>query len=248
MFVKRGTRDAFDIEAWALDRAKLAGIPVPEVVAVGDDPFPYLILRRIGGEPLHAVERRPLEGLGEALHRLHENVVDGFGWPDVAAFRGEGVFRGEETSLFDHVSYEFNWALEVVRDVVDANAIRVLERAFERSAPLLVCDRGRLIHGDLQIGRVLTTDGAFSALIDWADVQAGDPAWEISVLGSWFPRAVGPVLDGYGADAAFRERFDEIFPFYRACRHVWGYRAGVEEGWDESVRLPVLRSLVEQLS
>ncbi len=244
MFVKCGTRDAFDIEAWALDRARHAGLRVPEVVAVGDD---YLILRRIAGEELQAPERRPLEGLGEALRLLHENVFERFGWPDIPAFRSEGVLRGEEDTLSDHVCYELNWALEVVRDVLGADATQVLERALERCRPLLDWGPGRLLHGDLQVGHVLATDGAFSALIDWADVQVGDPAWEISVLGSWFPRAVGPVLDGYGSDAAFRQRFDEIFPFYRACRHAWGYRAGVEEGWDEDVRVPVLQRLVEQL-
>src|SRR5258708_25992541 len=47
----RAKLDSFLKEQWAASRARRAGVPVPEILQVGNDPFPYLIQVKVAGQP-----------------------------------------------------------------------------------------------------------------------------------------------------------------------------------------------------
>jgi Ser/Thr protein kinase RdoA (MazF antagonist) len=126
-----------------------------------------------------------------------------------------------------------------------ATSSATLSNAIVR--PIEDVPAGAVLHGDFSAWHVFVDDGAVTGIIDWADTLVGDPAWEIGVFTSWMPDVVEPFLDGYEPDAAQRERMIELLPVYRACRHAWGYRAGVEHGWDESQRLVFLGRVIDEL-
>jgi aminoglycoside phosphotransferase (APT) family kinase protein len=48
------------------------------------------------------------------------------------------------------------------------------------------------IHGDLHPGNLLVSDGRLSAVIDFGDLTAGDPATDLSVLWMLFPPSARP--------------------------------------------------------
>jgi aminoglycoside phosphotransferase (APT) family kinase protein len=57
------------------------------------------------------------------------------------------------------------------------------------------------LHGDLHAGNIIVDGGRISAVVDWGDICAGDPACDLSVAYSMFsgePRAA--FLDAYGQD------------------------------------------------
>jgi aminoglycoside phosphotransferase (APT) family kinase protein len=81
---------------------------------------------------------------------------------------------------------------------IDAERLReVLARALTappRTAP------PRWLHGDLHPRNVLTLDGRLSAIIDWGDLTAGDPATDLAGLWMLFdPAAHEGFWDAYGA-------------------------------------------------
>jgi len=243
-YVKIGTRDNFILEASTHALAARTGIPVPEVVAVGDG---FLISRAVGGvtaadERLDVDARRSaLAEAGALLRKLHAVGAPGFGIP-----RSEEL-RGPHPSWIEHMGSVLEWAAPAVADLVDLD---VIHDAFERHRDAIAdVAQGSVLHGDLSMWHILVdpASGKITAVIDWADVQVGDPLLEIAVLGSWIPKVIPRFLAGYEPDERFVERADELLTFYRVWRHTWGYRAGIEDGWDESQRLSVLRDLIDEL-
>ncbi len=70
-------------------------------------------------------------------------------------------------------------------------------------------------------------------MIDWGDVEPGDPAADFAALLAWGGRAlVDPALDAYGADAALRARVPHHAIAYAAGETVAALtghaQAGVE--------------------
>ena len=55
------------------------------------------------------------------------------------------------------------------------------------------------IHADLHPFNLLSVDGLFGGVLDWADVAAGDPATDLGFLWLALPAAgVAAALDAYG--------------------------------------------------
>jgi aminoglycoside phosphotransferase (APT) family kinase protein len=81
----------------------------------------------------------------------------------------------------------FRKHLEQLDGVVDQDAVlRLWDRALSTpswSGPLL------WIHGDLHPGNLLVAGGRLSAVIDFGDLAAGDPATDLSVMWMLLPSA-----------------------------------------------------------
>jgi aminoglycoside phosphotransferase (APT) family kinase protein len=59
------------------------------------------------------------------------------------------------------------------------------------------------LHGDLHPANLLVHDGALSAVVDFGDLTAGDPAYDLAVAWMWLPAAVRDdfrAVAGTGAD------------------------------------------------
>jgi aminoglycoside phosphotransferase (APT) family kinase protein len=61
------------------------------------------------------------------------------------------------------------------------------------------------IHGDLHPGNLLVSQGRLSAVIDFGDLAAGDPATDLSVIWIWLPSSVRPTFR-----ASARGEFDAV--------------------------------------
>ncbi len=262
-FVKCGRRDAFDLEAWACREARTLGVPAPEVVAIeaepDDFPVPYLILRELPGIPLldqrvpREIRASGLRDAGQLLRKIHDLRLPGYGWADSDRFRSTASVEGREESWLEEVARGFHWGLEYIDEhrVLESRDVDVLRSGFANAQPFLTdFADGRFLHGDLQVNHILVdpAHGAVTGVLDWGDLQVGDPVWEIAILGAWVPSVVPLFLEGYEPDGNIRRRIEALLPFYRAYRHVWGYRLGESMGWDESVRLPLLREVVSEIA
>jgi aminoglycoside phosphotransferase (APT) family kinase protein len=246
-FVKQGTpQDNFVIEAAAHEVARSAGVPVPPVAAITTD---YLILGAIPGVPVHddrlTIDHRraALTEAGAHLRALHEIRRPGFGWANED-------LSGTRRTWIEHIESKFGSGLEFLDGVLGSEDIATLRDAFERRRGQIAdVDAGSLLHGDLQVDHILVdpSSGVVTSIIDWGAVSVGDPVWDIAVLSSWAPQVINRLLAGYEPDEAFRSRLDALLQMYRACRHAWEYRAGVEDGFDESGRIPILREIIVEL-
>lgn len=175
------------VRAEAAVLALLAGWdgPVPAVVAADPDGAvagrPVLVTRFVAGEPLGGPAPELAE-VGALLRRVHEVELDGFG-PVVAAPEG---LRGTMPSWSSALAQRVDRLDEVVaaghlpRGLADRALAAVHGLAADATAD--GGGRGRLLHGDLHPRHVFAAGGRVTAVIDWGDATAGDPAYEMGRL------------------------------------------------------------------
>jgi aminoglycoside phosphotransferase (APT) family kinase protein len=227
-------------EATLLRLADAAGMPVPSVVAFGDD---FLLMGRLDGETIarrilrdehYAAARRTLTGqCAEALARLHTKVaVEDV--PDLPV----------DTD-----------PLRSWRDTLDAlgEPHPALELGFARLAGTRPeSPRRAVCHGDFRLGNLMVDESGLVGVLDWELAHAGDPAEDLGwmCVRSW--RFGGPhpvagvgernaLLDAYaaaGGDPIDEDtlRWWEAFGTLRwgviciqqASTHLTGARASIE--------------------
>jgi aminoglycoside 2''-phosphotransferase len=142
--------------------------------------------------------------LGAALTALHRV-------PRAAAV-GAGIHYRPAVEVRDRF---LRWGRKVrreVRPLLGADSRRRMDELWDRaSAARLWSFRTALIHNDLLPVHVLVAapSGAITGIIDWGDVEFGDPAFDFGVMGR-LPHLGPAVYHAYGnpIDPGFRERVD----------------------------------------
>ena len=181
--LNRAKLNPFLKEQWATTCAGKVGVPVPEILEVGNDPFPFMVLRKTPGQTAdHNPERlRILYDLGRYAARINGIVTHGFGatfdWSHNQLSQNEGWHE------FLHTEIRLDHRLRVLRRLrmvsdKQAETIRdVLESA---------CRKGRrpaLNHGDLRPKNVLVDDkNRITAILDWENCTSSlSPEWELAI-------------------------------------------------------------------
>ncbi|GAA3494809.1 aminoglycoside phosphotransferase family protein [Streptomyces prasinosporus] len=170
-------------------------LPVPTPVRIGEPsarfPRPWSIMTWVPGEPL---DRAPISRAGHAadtlagfLGALHEEAPAG-----APAGSDRGAHPGRCTDGFE----EFLRAVAPGGIAADARAVRavwddaVAAPAWEGPPVWL--------HGDLHPANVVVSDGTLSGVVDFGDLFAGDPAWDLAAAWLLLPA---------GADSRFFEGY-----------------------------------------
>lgn len=175
-------------------RLAAVGVRTPLPVLTGhpseSSPWPWSIVPWIAGEHALGVERREntrwARKLAAALSALHRSA------PDDAP---RNPVRGVPLRDRDVVM------AERLRSV---SAPRVIAQAWREGLDAEPSTERVWIHGDLHPGNIIVRDGELCALIDFGDVTAGDPAYDLAA--AWL------LFDGEGR-VAFRRftrsRYDD---------------------------------------
>jgi aminoglycoside phosphotransferase (APT) family kinase protein len=129
---------------------------------------------------------RAAETLGAFLRALHRPA------PDEAPYNR---FRGVPLIERDEAMQE---RLRKLAGAVEAEAVRALWA--ESLAVPSWTGAPTWLHGDLHPANVLVHDGAVSAVIDFGDLTAGDPATDLSVAWMMLPAEARPVLRAAAGD------------------------------------------------
>jgi aminoglycoside phosphotransferase (APT) family kinase protein len=166
-------------------------VPAPLVNGVAAEGYPWAwsVVPWIEGERA-LDEPRAARGswaaaLARGLDALHVDAPEGY---PVNPFRGVPL-----ATRADAVSKR----LRSVRDAgtLDAASATGLESAWRAGLAAAPWDRAPVwIHGDMHPGNLLAHGGALTGIIDFGDVTAGDPAYDLAI--AWL-----------AFDAAGRERF-----------------------------------------
>lgn len=211
------TSSASEGEAAAIEKARAAGVPTPEIllldtVRIDGSEFPVMVQRSVPGRPLADV----VDGLSERQ------------WHDVLAEIGGLIARLNGI----HVDDERDWPTAMAAELADRHADRDKILAGGFSAPQVdrlldllegyvrdfPCEQWVLCHGDLSPKHIFVTgDGTdgpavrVSGIIDFGDWQPGAPVHDLAVLRVRDPRLdLPPLLAGYGTapDGTYRRRLD----------------------------------------
>lgn len=209
----------FAEEAWAMDRCREAGLPVPEIYGVsqlGTDTLrDAMVMASARGRPLAEVMpslsqdelARVFAGVGSALRRLHGIPVGRFGW-----LRGEDNVGEAGTRWTDFAE---TLLTERQKDAP------VLEQAGLTHAEVegllkmvsgmrnLPYEQPVLCHGDLGADHLFVDDELnLVSVIDFGMAQGGAPALDIGVLQMFHPEVeLAWLAEGYGTGTLLEEGF-----------------------------------------
>ncbi|MEW2167615.1 aminoglycoside phosphotransferase family protein [Streptomyces sp. NPDC007084] len=161
-------------------------LPVPHPVRTGEPsarfPKPWTVMTWVPGEPLDlaAISRadHAAETLARFLRALHREAP-----ADAPAGSDRGAPPRDCSDGFDHF-------FRAVAPDDDAGAVRavwddaVAAPGWE-GPPLWA-------HGDLHPANVVVTDGTLSGVIDFGDLFAGDPAWDLAAAWVLLPAGAAP--------------------------------------------------------
>lgn len=229
-------------EAKAIERARNAGVPGPEVLLVdlvtidGED-FPVMVQRAVPGRPLGQMwaildaDQRyaALVEVGEIIARLGQVPAPG-DW--AARTRAEVEERRTERNL-------------VLTAGFTATEFDNMFAALDRYVDTFPCPDPILCHGDLGPSHIyLDAAGGVSGVIDFGDAGSASLVHDLAVLRVRGPALdIEPVLSGYHAPKTplFRQQLD----LDTLLVALFSLKIGVEE--DDSACLARASSLVRRL-
>jgi aminoglycoside phosphotransferase (APT) family kinase protein len=167
------------LEFRVLRAAYAAGVPVPEVLWLGDDPAVldgrFFVMARIEGETLarrllreasYAEARRVMPGqLGATLARIHAVPLDEATLAGLAGLGDDGHPAALELARY-----------EQLYRTLAPEPHPVNEFGFRWRGRRLPASRRRvLVHGDYRIGNVMFGPEGLRVVLDWEQAHVGDP-------------------------------------------------------------------------
>src|SRR5688572_30971188 len=183
-FTKTKYKD-FLKEQWAIQKAHEAGVPVAEILEVGDEiiPFPYLLQRKVEGtEAIHHPDRLEiLKKLGKYASIIHSIPTEGFG----SLFNWSKNKLSKKRTWLEFLEKELQFAeglkfLEA-NSILSKQKIKRLGAEFERIKKWKITPSFN--HCDLRLKNVIVCDEeTIKALIDWENCSSNcAPYWDLSI-------------------------------------------------------------------
>ena len=174
------------LEFNVLRAAHAAGVPVPEVLWLGDDPAildgRFFVMERVEGEtlarrllrePAYADARRVMPAqLGAILARIHAVPIDDPALVRLTGMRDDGVPAAAELGRYEQL-YR---ALAPEPHPVIEYGFRWLQARLPQPG------RRVLVHGDYRIGNVLFGPEGVRVILDWEQAHVGDPMEDLGWL------------------------------------------------------------------
>ena len=218
----------FQKELWTSQKVREAGVPSPEVIAVGDDlgPEPYMITRRVtGSEATHHPKRiRILHDLGRYAAMINSIHTSGFGT--------DFDWTRDETNATWDAYLEKEFELDKRIQQFSSNGI-LPDGAIDRLVEIVKCEQTKrlmpsLNHGDLRLKNVIVDEsGDIAAIIDWEEcLSTIAPQWELSIaLHDLSIDEKHAFIEGYGLSS---REIQAMAPLIKAF-NILNYSAAVEQ-------------------
>jgi aminoglycoside phosphotransferase (APT) family kinase protein len=224
--------DAFRKELWASHKVREAGVPSPEVLAVGNDlgEEPYMIARRVTGSEAteHPRRRHIVHEMGRYAQIINsiptENFGGNFEWNTYAP-------RKRTWSEYVDEEWEFDRKLKLLGDnkILSKQELLKLRQIIDDTRTTHI--NPSLNHGDLRLKNVIVDeDGEIAAILDWDDcISTIAPQWELSIaLHDLSIDEKHLFLEGYGLSA---EDVQKMAPLIKAF-NIINYTGPLERAID----------------
>ena len=172
-------------EQWATQKAMQAGVPVPEILEVGNEiiPFPYMLQQKVEGKEAmdHPDRLKILQKLGKYARKIHSIPTTGFG--QVFDWSKNKLSKNKTWIEFLEDELKFTEGLKFLDkySILNKKKIKRLGSEFERIKKWKVTPS--LNHCDLRLKNVIVTDqGEIKAIIDWENCSSNcAPYWDFSI-------------------------------------------------------------------
>ena len=220
---------AFQKELWASRKAREAGVPSPEVLAVGNDAVsePYMITRRVTGtEATHHPDRsRIIHEMGRYAATINSINTNGFG--SNFEWAGDGPEHSTWNSYVKE-EFEIDKRLQVFaqHEILPEEELQQISRIVENAKPR--DGNAKLNHSDLRLKNVIVDEGGdIVAIIDWEECMSTiAPQWELSIaLHDLSIDEKHAFIEGYGLSG---RQVAEMAPLIKAF-NILNYSRVIEE-------------------
>ncbi len=172
-------------EQWATHKALNAGVPVPEILEVGNEiiSLPYMLQQKVDGKEAvdHPDRLKILHKLGKYAKIIHSIPTEGFG--SVFNWSKNKLSRKKTWLGFltEELKGEESLAFLQENDILSKKKIKKLAGEFERIKKWKI--EPSLNHCDLRLKNVLVNEaGEIKAIIDWENCSSNcAPYWDLSI-------------------------------------------------------------------
>ncbi len=227
--ISRSKHPRFEAEKKAINLARVAGVPAPQIIMLDkyetpEEVLTFCIEKKLPGETLSKLKTLPSENpelfqnliceAGKILSRIHSATAPVFGGLDK-----EGT--EEEFKSWP----EFILALEKKREKITQAATRTgiemsdIDEAFKiltASKDLYEGVKPQLLHGDFSTKHLLVEGNHITGVIDFENCKGGDPVYDFA----WFDYFYGHHIPldwlkkGYQNKQVLEDRFkDKLFTY-----------------------------------
>jgi aminoglycoside phosphotransferase (APT) family kinase protein len=222
--------DDFKKEQWIIDKVRGVGIPVADIIEIGNDvtKYPYMIQKKVEGtEALyHHDKKKVLHQMGEFTAHIHTIKTNGFG----KCFDWSGDDHLKNTTWREYIDKELK--LEQRLKVFSQHKILSRKNINKLKSTLIELPgnkpQPRLNHGDLRRKNVIVNDkGDITAIIDWGEGCSNiAPVWDLSIaLHDLSVDDKQYFLEGYGISA---KQYAAIADSIKAL-NILNYAHSIEE-------------------
>jgi hygromycin-B 4-O-kinase len=198
-------------EQWAVERAAEKGVPVAEILEVGNEviPLPYMLQRKLEGkEALHHPGRlNILYEMGYYARLIHSISTSNYG--HVFDWSKNLLSKNYTLKSFLHDEWKIDHRLQVLEknNVLEKKQMSKLVAAINKMEKWTIAPS--LNHGDIRLKNVITSEkGKIMAIIDWENCTSNvAPFWDLSIaLHDLSIEGRHNFLQGYGIDPSeYRE-------------------------------------------
>lgn len=213
----------FEGERWALDAARNAGVPTPQVLlieqaAYDDTTVTFCIEEKLPGIPLDVLLQdglnsdvnKAIDQIGEVLGKLHSVKVEGFGY-----LQPDG--KGEQTSFAEIMLMANERQAELYDaarkwNVPTTNITTGLE-LLSKHCELYQFNTPVLVHGDLGQKHILVEGDHISGIIDMQDCSGNHPIIDFVMWDAYWSERIPPgrLVASYDNKSLFRGNYDTLF-------------------------------------
>jgi aminoglycoside phosphotransferase (APT) family kinase protein len=223
----------FQKELWISRKVREAGVPSPEVLAVGSDlgPEPYMITRRVtGSEGTHHPKRnRILHDLGRFAAMINTIHTTGFGT--------DFDWTTDETNATWDAFLEKEFELDKRLHLFSSNNI-LPEAQIKQLQEIITGEQTKrltpsLNHSDLRLKNVIVDEGGdIAAIVDWEEcLSTIAPQWELSIaLHDLSIDEKHAFIEGYGLSS---RQIHDMAPLIKAF-NILNYSQAVEIALDKN--------------
>lgn len=219
--------EAFRKELWATQKVREAGVPSPEVLAVGNiGSEPYMISRRVtGSEASHHPRRNSIvHEMGRYAQIINSIRTTSFG----ANF--DWTTNGPKNTtwieyLDKELGVEQRLSVFTQHEMLSGHQVKMVQKIIDDTRAMRI--EPSLIHGDLRLKNVIVDDdGEIAAIIDWEEcLSTIAPQWELSI--SLHDLSIDEkhlFIEGYGLNL---KQVEEMSPLIKAF-NILNYSSAIQ--------------------